>query len=514
MEMNSWGQTPNWGLTPKLNARRQIALSAAYLALALLQAGCGMVGPNFMKPAAPAVTTYTEGVQPAATSNTETSQTFKVEQDIPRDWWTLFHSPALNELITAGLKNNPTVAAAQAAFTNARESANVGRDTLMVPAVDASASEERQRLSIATFGTPGASHTFNLTNASVGVSYTLDLFGGNRRRVESLEAQVEASGYLLQAARITLAANIATTAIREAALRAQIHATDDMIGLEGRNLEILLKRETLGAVSQTEVQVQRTALAQTRATLPALQRQLAQTRHQLAAYVGRFPGEAGLSTFELEDITLPQQLPLSVPSALVRQRPDIQVAEAQLHQATADMGVSISNAYPNITLSSSFGSVATRPADMFSSLSQVWSLGAGITQPLFHGGALEAGQRAAQAALDQSAAQYRQIVLNAFQNVADVLRALETDDVALTAQTQATEAAHRSMTLAQVQYAAGAISYPTLLAAQDRDSQVRLNLVQAQANRLADTAALFLALGGGWWNDANASSQSSAGKTP
>jgi len=503
MEMNKRGQTPNRGLTPLLVA-----------VLPWLLASCGMVGPDFMKPAAPTVATYTEGVQLAVTSSTATAQTFKLEQDIPGDWWTLFHSPALNELITTGLKNSPTVAAAQAAFANARESANVGRDTLMVPAVDASANEERQRLSTATFGVPGGSHTFNLANATVGVSYTLDLFGGNRRRVESLEAQAQASGYLLQAARITLAANIATTAIREAALRAQIRATEDMIQLEGRNLEILLKRETLGAVSQTEVEVQRTALAQTRATLPALQRQLAQTRHQLAAYVGRFPGDAGLSTFELDGLTLPQQLPLSVPSALVRQRPDIQVAESQLHQATAEMGVSISGAYPNITLSSNFGSVATRPADMFNSLSPIWSLGAGITQPLFHGGALEAGQRAAQAALDQSSAQYRQTVLNAFQNVADVLRALETDDVAFSAQTQASDAAHHSMSLAQAQYAAGAISYPTLLSAQDRDSQVRLNLVQAQANRLADSAALFLALGGGWWNDVSVPPQSSAGKTP
>lgn len=513
MEMNHWGQTPNRGLTPLLTAKLA-NIPMLVVALPLLLAGCGMVGPDFMKPAAPTVATYTEGVQPAVTSGTASGQTFKLEQNIPRDWWTLFHSPALNELITTGLKNSPTVMAAEAAFVNARESANVGRDTLSVPAVDANVSEERQRLSTATFGLPGGSHTFNLTNATVGVSYTLDLFGGNRRRIESLEAQVEASGYLLQAARITLAANIATTAIREAALRAQIRSTEDMIQLEGRNLDILLKRETLGAVSQTEVQVQRTTLAQTRASLPALQRQLAQTRHQLAAYVGRFPGEAGLSTFELEGLTLPQQLPLSVPSALVRQRPDIQVAEAQLHQATADMGVSISNAYPNITLSSSFGSIATRPADMLSSIAPIWSLGAGIAQPLFHGGALEAGQRAAQAALDQSAAQYRQSVLNAFQNVADVLRALETDDVALAAQTQATDAAHRSMTLAQAQYAAGAISYLTLLAAQDRDSQVRLNLVQAQANRFADTAALFLALGGGWWNDVGAPSQSSAGTTP
>ncbi|NDU91218.1 MAG: efflux transporter outer membrane subunit, partial [Ferrovum sp.] len=240
--------------------------------------------------------------------------------------------------------------------------------------------------------------------------------------------------------------------------------------------------------------------AQTRATIPALQKQLAQTRHQLAVYVGKFPGEDGLPRFELKDLVLPQQLPVSVPSALVRQRPDILVSEAQLHQATANLGMTIAGAYPNVTLSASLGSLATRPGDLFNTGSTIWSLGGNLVQPLFRGGALEAEQRAAQAALDQAAAQYRQTVLNAFQNVADVLRALEADAAMLSAQTDAAGASRRSLTLAQAQYASGGISFLTLLSAEERDHQTQLALIQAQATRLADSAALFLAMGGGWWN--------------
>lgn len=469
--------------------------------LATLIAGCGMVGPDFERPAAPSVGQYTEGAQPATASDQSTPQTFNRDQAVQADWWTLFHSTALNALIEEGLKNNPSLAAAEAALVNARESASAERSNLLIPAVNAQLGETRQRLSPEAFGFPGNPNTFNLTNASVQVSYTLDFFGANRRQVESMEAQVDAERYLLQAARVTLAANIVTTAIREAALREQLRASEAVEQLESRTLGILETREKLGAISQTEVQLQRATLAQTRATLPGLQKQLAQTRHQLAVYVGKFPGEAGLPRFELKDMTLPQQLPVSVPSALVRQRPDILVSEAQLHQASANLGLTIAGAYPNVTLSASFGSIATRPGDLFNAGSTIWSLGGNLVQPLFHGGALQAEQRAAQAALEQAAAQYRQTVLNAFQNVADVLRALEADATTLAAQTDAAGASRRSLTLAQAQYTSGGISFLTLLSAEERDNQAQLALIQAQATRLADSAALFLAMGGGWWNE-------------
>jgi len=469
--------------------------------LTVLSSGCTMVGPDFAKPAAPNVTRYTEGAQPAAAATQDTLQQFNNEQDVQADWWKLFHSAALNDLIVAGLKNNPSVTAAEAALNNALESTNAQRSNLMIPAINAQAGETRQRLSPEAFGFPGSPNTFSLTNASVQVSYTLDFFGANRRQLESMEAQVDAERYLLQAARVTLAANIVTTAIREAALREQLRASEAVERLESKTLSILETREKLGAISQTEVQLQRATLAQTHATIPGLQKQLAQTRHQLATYVGKFPGEEGLPRFELKDIVLPQQLPVSVPSALVRQRPDILVSEAQLHQATANLGMTIAGAYPNVTLSASLGSIATRPGDLFNTGSTIWSLGGNIVQPLFRGGALQAEQRAAQAALDQAAAQYRQTVLNAFQNVADVLRALEADAATLAAQTDAAGATRRSLALAQAQYASGGISFLTLLAAEERDNQTQLALIQAQATRLADSAALFLAMGGGWWNE-------------
>ncbi len=475
------------------------ALSALAFLVVLLS-GCTMVGPDFTKPAAPNVTRYTEGDQTATVANQDLFQKLNNDQAVQADWWKLFHSTALNDLIEAGLKNNPTVAAAEAALTNALESTNAQRSNLLIPAVNAQAGETRQRLSPEAFGFPGSPNTFSLTNASVQVSYTLDFFGANRRQLESMEAQVDAERYLLQAARVTLAANIVTTAIREAALREQLRASEAVERIESKTLSILEIRERLGAISQTEVQLQRATLAQTRATVPGLQKQLAQTRHQLATYVGKFPGEDGLPRFELKDIVLPQQLPVSVPSALVRQRPDILVSEAQLHQATANLGMTIAGAYPNVTLSSSFGSIATRPGDLFNTGSTIWSLGGNLVQPLFRGGALQAEQRAAQAALDQAAAQYRQTVLNAFQNVADVLRALDADAATLVAQTDAAGASRRSLTLAQAQYASGGISFLTLLSAEERDSQTQLALIQAQATRLADSAALFLAMGGGWWN--------------
>ncbi|MDE2260617.1 MAG: efflux transporter outer membrane subunit [Betaproteobacteria bacterium] len=474
---------------------------SALVFLLTMLAGCTMVGPDFSKPAAPGVNQYTENTQPTTVTDHDVTQTFSRDQDIQADWWKLFHSTALNELIEVGLKNNPSVAAAEAALVNARESVSAQRDNLFIPAINAQAGEIRQRLSPEAFGFPGNPSTFSLTNASVQVSYTLDFFGANRRQIESMEAQVEAERYLLQAARVTLAANIVTTAIREASLRDQLHASETVEQLESKTLGILEIRERLGAVSQTEVQLQRASLAQARAIVPGLQKQLAQTRHQLAVYVGKFPGETGLPHFQLKDLTLPQKLPVSVPSALVHQRPDILISEAQLHQATANLGLTIAGAYPNVTLSASFGAIATRPGDLFNTGSSIWSLGGSLVQPLFHGGALEAEQRAAQAALDQAAAQYRQTVLNAFQNVADVLRALESDASTLAAQSDASGASLRSLSLAQAQYASGGISFLALMNAEERQNQTQLALIQAQAARLADSAALFLAMGGGWWND-------------
>ncbi len=469
-------------------------ISAGWLGFTLLLGACSPLGPDFVHPAAPQVSQYTG--HPGMTPNGE---------DIPADWWVLFHSRKLDDLVQSGLRNSPTVDAARAALGNALEYAEAQKDNLMLPGVNASLAQSRERFAPAAYGFPGSPEIFNLTNASVSVSYTLDVFGANRRQVESLEAQAEMQRYQWRATEVTLASNIVTTAIHEASLNAQVRETRAMVAIEQQTLSLFESRFKAGALSLSDVQAQRSTLAQLQATLPDLDRQLSQTRHQLAAYLGRFPANAELPSFELDEISMPQHLPVSLPSQLVHQRPDILASEANLHQATANLGYTIASVYPNLTLSGSMGSMALQPGNLFTPNSSVWNIGGNLLQPIFHGGALEAGERAARDALDQAAAQYRQTVVNAFQNVADVLRALETDQQALMARTEAADAAMESLRLAKVQFANGSISVLALMQAEERADQARLSLAQTRATRLADSAALFLAMGGGWWNEPVAS---------
>jgi NodT family efflux transporter outer membrane factor (OMF) lipoprotein len=315
---------------------------------------------------------------------------------------------------------------------------------------------------------------------------------------------VDYQGYQLEGAHLTLTSNVVTTAIREAALRAQVRSTQEIIAALEKQLTVVERQFKLGAVSKPDVLAQRTQLAQTQATLPLLERNLAQTRHQLAVLAGRLPSAGGLPQFELDALTLPPEIPLSVPSSLVRQRPDILASEALLHQASAEIGVATADLYPKINLTGSFGGQALKLADLFAGPS-VWSIGAGLLQPIFRGDALNAKRRAAIAAYDEAAAQYRQTVLLAFQNVADTLRALDDDARTLVAQAAAEAYAREALALAERQFRLGATSYLTLLNAQRQYHLARLALVQAQAARYADTAALFQALGGGWWQRTAAS---------
>ena len=310
--------------------------------------------------------------------------------------------------------------------------------------------------------------------------------------------------YQIAATYLTLTSNIVTTAVSEASLRAQIGATRDIIDAQQRSLDVVEKQLALGAISRAEVLAQRAQLAQTRAALPPLEKALAQTRNALPPLVGKTPASAELPQFELAGLELPHELPVSLPSDLARQRPDIQAAEALLHQAGAQVGVATAAEYPQLTLSASYGTIATATGDLFGANSMIWNAGAGLLQPIFHGGALKAQQRAAVAAYDRALAQYRQTVLGAFQNVADALGALENDAQALTAQAEAEAAARASYELARSQFELGATSTLTLLNAEQQFQRSRIGLVQAQAARYADTAALFQALGGGWWHDAAA----------
>ena len=475
---------------------------AVVMAAATTLSAC-MVGPDFERPAPPVADRFTEMPMPAATAaapgTAGAAQRFAPGADLPAQWWTLFHSAPLDALVRDALADSPTLDAAQAALRVAQEDLIAGRGDLLYPAIDGRLAGSRQQITGAVVGTPGVGSTlFTLYNANVSVSYALDVFGGARRQVEGLESLVDLQRYLLEGAHLTLTSNVVTTAIRDAALRAQVRSTEEIIVALQRQVAVVERQFALGAVSRSDVLAQRTQLAQTQATLPVLERDLARTRHQLAALAGRLPDAEGLPRFELDALTLPQDIPVSVPSNLVRERPDILAAEALLHQASAEIGVATANLYPQITLTGNFGGQALRLADVFAGPS-VWSIGAGLLQPLFHAGALNARRRAAIAAYDQAAAQYRQTVLLAFQNVADSLRALDDDARILKAQADTEALARDALTLAERQFKLGAVGQLTLLNAQRQYHLARIALVQAQAARYADTAALFQALGGGWW---------------
>ncbi|WP_307988614.1 efflux transporter outer membrane subunit, partial [uncultured Pseudomonas sp.] len=338
------------------------------------------------------------------------------------------------------------------------------------------------------------------SSASLSVSYAPDVFGGTRRQIESSTAQAEYQRFQLEATYLTLSTNVVNTAVSLASLRDQIAATGQIIQLQSDQLDLLQAQRRLGAIADTDVLTQQTALAQTRATLAPLQKQLAQTRNQLMAYLGRFPNQDKGERFNLASLHLPQELPVSLPSAIVEQRPDVRSAQAQLHEASANIGVAVANQLPQFSITGSLGSTVASGSTLFSAGSGVWSLAGAIAQPLFDAGALEHRKRAAVAAYDQSAAQYRGTVLAAFQDVANALRALEADAEALKQQVAAEQSAQASLALVQAQYRLGAVAYINLLTAQQTYQNTVLTRVQAQAVRYSDTAALFQALGGGWWN--------------
>ena len=467
-------------------------------------AGCA-VGPDFKTPKAPTTNVYTAGALPAKTSSAPgpagAAQRFASGQDIPGEWWTLFHSDTLDRLIRQALADNPTLVAAKARLREAQENRRAGLGALF-PNIDANASASRQKISGASIGQPETDiSAFNLFNASVNVSYALDIFGGTRRALEALQSQIDYQQYQLEGAYLTLTSNIITTAVQEASLRAQIISTKNIQALQEKQLSVVENQFRLGGASRADILAQKTQLAQTQATLPPLEKALAQTRHLLAVLTGRLPHEgAELPEFSLTEIDLPEELPVSLPSSLVRQRPDIMASEALFHAACAQVGVATAYLYPQITLTGSYGFAATNVGDLFNSNAVVWNLGAGLLQPIFHGGTLTAKRRAAIAAYDQAEAQYRSTVLQAFQNVADALRALEMDANALKAQADAEAAASDTFDLTQKEYQLGAVSYLSLLNAERQYQQSQIGLIQAQAARFADTAALFQALGGGWWN--------------
>jgi NodT family efflux transporter outer membrane factor (OMF) lipoprotein len=477
----------------------------APLALSLALGACA-VGPHYQTPAALPTESdakYTEGAlatqTAAAPGKGGEAQQFGVGQDIPAQWWTLFQSAPLDQLVRQALANSPTLGAAQAALRQAEENYSSVSGSLNAPAVSANLTGGRERSAALNSGVPGGVE-YNLYNASVNVSYSIDVFGANHNALEGQQALIDYQRFQVEAAYLTLTSNVVTAAIREASQRAQLKASQEMLQDQAHQLALVEQQYAAGAIALPAVLAQRSALANFRAGIPALEKSLALTRHQLAVLAGQAPGHSELAQFDLDSLTLPRDLPVSLGSELVRQRPDIRASEALLHQASAQIGVATANLYPQFNLTAGISSTATYPSQMFNAAAAGWSLLGGITQPLFNGGALDAKRRAAQAAYESAQSQYRGVVLQAFQNVADSLRALEFDASTLQQQAEAEDIAKQSLDISQRQYEVGAVNYLALLDARRNYQQAYINRVSARAARYADTAALFQALGGGWWN--------------
>lgn len=486
--------------------RLVVCLSAASLCCAT---GCA-VGPDFVRPTPPPVDRYTRDAQPTATVPAGgKAQHFEPGAKVVADWWRLFNSPKLDALIQDAVAGNQNLQAAQASLRQSQENLRAGYG-VFYPQFDAGFDAARQRFSAARFGGSPTSSIFNLFTLSATVSYALDIFGGERRTVENLRAQADFQQYTLLGTYLTLTGNIVNTVIAQAAYREQVRATQQSIGIQKEQVRITEAQAQAGTVPYSNVLSLRGQLASLEATLPPLKQKLSQADHLLATLTGRTPEESTPPEVDLADLTLPNELPITLPSDLVRQRPDILAAEAQLHSASAEIGVATAALFPSFTLNGSYAQESTTTKDLFKNSSGIWSLGANLTAPLFHGGTLWSKRKAAIQGYQQSLALYRQTVLSGFAQVADTLRALEHDAETVQAQSQALNATREALRLIQANYQAGTANYLQVLLADIQFNQAKIGYLQAVAQRYQDTVALFVALGGGWWN--NAGLQGSAGK--
>ena len=480
--------------------------------------GCA-VGPDFKAPDAPGATSYSPTPLPASTASADTTagntQQFNAAAAVPYDWWTLFQSPQINALIELAFKHNPTIEAAQASLRQAQQSV-IAQQGYFYPSANLGYTATRNKVagnlsSSAALGPQangdviapdavGAPLYYNFHVAQLSVGYVPDIFGGNRRQVESLQAQLQAQHLQTEATYITLASNIVAAAVQEAMLRAQIKAMNEIIRLNQENLDILHKQLNLGFVAGIEVAAQEAATAQAEQTLIPLNKQLQQTRNLIRALAGNLPNEEVPEISDLSALQLPQELPLSLPSQLVQQRPDIRAAQEQWHAASAQVGVAEAGRFPQFTITGAVGGMASTPDWMFREGGSFFSLLGSVSIPLFDGGSLKAREQAAREGLAQAAANYRSVVITAFQNVADTLQAIQYDASYLQAALRSELALKETAELTRKQYALGYASYQTVLLAEQNFQQAEITLLQAQATRLGDTAALYQALGGGWWN--------------
>jgi len=462
--------------------------------------GCA-VGPDFKRPDVPTgqnLTRETMTMTSKSDGPTGVAQNFVPGAQVRQDWWRLYESPLLNELIEHALEQSPTVQAAQASLKQAQALANSQRAGFF-PTVQAGYLPMSQNTSntIAPVLNSGE-NPFTLNTLQLSVGFNIDAFGLNRRTVEALDAQSQNQKFLLDATNVTLATTVVSTVVQLAGLQAQLSATQDLIEASKQALDILKGQEKLGFVSAIDVAAQETLLAQNEQLLPPLRKQLEQTRNQLAVLVGRLPSDAGSENFNIDELQLPQSLPLSLPSQIVEQRPDIRAAEALLHSASAQVGVAVASRLPQLSISAAMGGMAVPFNQLFTNNNQFWTVGGSITQTLLDFGGLKYRQDAAEAALAVAGAQYKTTVLTAFQNIADTMYALDADAKALGAASKAETAAKKIYDLTMQQLKIGHVNTLTMLLAQQTYLQAMVTRVQAQANRLLDTAALFQSLGGGW----------------
>jgi NodT family efflux transporter outer membrane factor (OMF) lipoprotein len=437
---------------------------------------------------------------PAHTASARTdfgdAQHFAGSAALAAEWWRALGSPKLDALVEEGFRASPTLAAALATLRQAQQAHAARAGATLYPQAELGIGAARQRTNPSMLGQPGDAREFSVYDAGIGVRYQLDLAGGNRRALEALAARAEHRRHELEGARLTLAASIARAALTQAMLSGQWEATRAIVIAREEQLRLTGQRVRLGHAKPNELSALQAEVEQAHAELPALRKQLQQSEHLLAVLVGRAPGAGPAPAFALEDFTLPRELPQIVPSELVRRRPDIQAAESLLQAATADYGVAIAALYPRIDISASAGSQALSTGALFGGGAAVWSLIAGLTQPLFKPG-LPAEKRASLAALDAAAANYRGVVLESLRNVADVLRAVENDAEALAALAAADAAARESSRVVEDQYRLGAADYLQLLIAQQQAQRMRAALIATQAQRLLNTVALYQAIGGG-----------------
>jgi len=481
--------------------------SSLFLGCALLAGGC-TVGPNFKRPASPVTSGFLKVPAPdtasAQTPSAGNVQHFSAGADIPADWWTVFHSDALDRLVRQALAKNPNLEAAQAGVRVALENVKAQIGSYYPTVIGGLNASHNQNAVILSPTLTSASLLYDLYQAQLSLNWSPDIWGGNKRQVEALQAAADSQRYQLEAAQVGLVTNVVVAVIQEAGLHDQIDATNAMIVDEQKVLDIENRQEAQGQISGADVATQQLALAQSQQSLSPLQKQLAQQDDLIAALTGDLPADTTAMDVQLSSLSLPADLPLSLPSKLVEQRADIRSAAESLHMASAQIGVAIANQLPNLTLSANAGTVGTQLGQLFIPGDNFWSVGAGITGTVFDAGTLAHRAQSARETYDQVAAQYRGTVITAFQNVADALHAIESDGDGLKTAAAAETAAARSLAIARRQQELGQTSALGLLTAEQAEQQTRLAVIQAEANRLADSAALYQALGGGWWNQPEA----------